>query len=59
MKPEEIEPRLFKSHLDKARTLAYLSQVASSIIERHELEKRLEEIERKLEEVPQRKASGF
>lgn len=49
MKPEEIEPRLFKAILDKARTIAYLSQVSSSIIEKHELEKRLEEIERKLE----------
>ncbi len=49
LKPEEIEPALFKATLDKARTLAYLSQVASSIIEKHELEKRLEEIERKLD----------
>ncbi len=49
MKPEEIEPALFKANLDKARTIAYLSQVTSSIIEKHELEKRLEEIEKKLE----------
>lgn len=55
MKPEEIDPGLFKLYLDKARTIAYLSQVASSIIEKHELEKRLEEIERKLEALPERK----
>jgi len=55
MKPEEIDPGLFKLSLDKARTIAYLSQVASSIIEKHELEKRLEEIERKLEALPERK----
>jgi len=42
-------------YLDKARTIAYLSQVASSIIEKHEFEKRLEEIERKLEALPERK----
>ncbi|HON29393.1 MAG TPA: hypothetical protein PLA64_13920 [Mesotoga infera] len=55
MKPEEIDPGLFKLYLDKARTIAYLSQVASSIIEKHEFEKRLEEIERKLEAPPERK----
>jgi len=52
MNPEEIDPGLFKLYLDKARTIAYLSQVASSIIERHEFERRLEEIERKLEALP-------
>ena len=55
MNPEEIDPGLFKLHLDKARTLAYLSQVASSIIEKHEYEKRLEDLERKLEALPERK----
>ena len=52
MNPEEIDPGLFKLYLDKARTLAYLSQVASSIIEKHEYEKRLEDLERKLEALP-------
>jgi len=50
--PTEADPEVYRRTIEKARALAYLSQVASSIIEKHEFEKRLEEIERKLEALP-------
>ena len=50
--PTEADPEVYRRTIEKARALAYLSQVASSIIEKHELEKQLEEIERKLEALP-------
>jgi hypothetical protein len=53
--PTEADPEVYRRTIEKARALAYLSQVASSIIEKHELEKQLEEIERKLEALPERK----
>ena len=50
--PIETDPEVYRRTIEKARALAYLWQVASSIIEKHELEKQLEEIERKLEALP-------
>ena len=58
MKPEEMEARLYKAYLDKARTLAYLAQVAASIIEKHELEKRLDAIEKELEKLEERRSAA-
>ncbi len=49
LSPEEAEADVYKRTLEKARGLAYLCQVASSIIEKHELEKKVDELAAEIE----------
>jgi len=43
--PSEMNEKLFKLYLEKARVMGYLASVASQLIEKHDLEKRLEKLE--------------
>jgi len=40
-----MNEKLFKLYLEKARVMGYLASVASQLIEKHDLEKRLEKLE--------------
>ena len=48
---ETHDSKEMKMLIDKARTLGYLISVASQILEKHELEKRIEHIEKAIEEM--------
>ena len=50
LNPEEVDPKIFKLYLEKARVMGYLASVLSQIIEKHDLEKRIERLEAILEE---------
>ncbi|MCD6551375.1 hypothetical protein [Thermotoga sp.] len=50
LNPEEVDPKIFKLYLEKARVMGYLASVLSQIIEKHDLEKRIERLETILEE---------
>ena len=54
--PKTMEPQLFKCYMDKARVMGYLCATAGQLIEKHDLEKRLEKIEEELEELNERRA---
>lgn len=47
--PTEADPEVYRRTIEKARALAYLSQVASSIIEKHQLEKKVDELAAEVE----------
>jgi len=49
LKPEDMDQKIFKLYLEKARVMGYLASVMSQIIEKHELEKRLEKLEEIIE----------
>lgn len=55
LSPKEAEPDIYKRTLEKARGLAYLCQVASSIIEKHELEKKIDELAIEIESLKGKK----
>ena len=57
LKPEEANPEIYKRTLERARALAYVSQVASSIIEKHELEKRVDELAAEIDALKRGKSS--
>jgi hypothetical protein len=50
LNPKEVDPKTFKLYLEKARVMGYLASVMSQIIEKHDLEKRIERLESILEE---------
>jgi hypothetical protein len=50
LNPKEVDPKTFKLYLEKARVMGYLASVMSQIIEKHDLEKRIEKLESILEE---------
>ena len=43
--PKTMDKTLYKLYLEKARVLGYLASVASQLIEKHDLEKRIEAFE--------------
>lgn len=45
---QKIEAETFKEKIDKARTIGYLCSVCSQVIEKHENEKRIDELEETL-----------
>lgn len=57
LNPKEANPEIYKRTLERARAVAYVSQVASSIIERHELEKKVDELAAAIESLKQGKTS--
>ncbi len=48
--PNTMDHGIFKLYLEKARVMGYLASVISQIIEKHELEKRLEHLEQLIED---------
>ena len=48
--PRECDREVFKMEIEKARAIAYLVKTVSEIIEKHELEKRIEALEAILKE---------
>ena len=56
--PQEMDPQLFKCYMDKARVLGYLCATAGQLIEKHDLEKRLEAIEKDLEQLSERRGAA-
>ena len=55
--PNSMEPKLFKCYMDKARVMGYLCATAGQLIEKHDLEKRMEKIEEELEQINDRGAA--
>jgi len=53
--PATTDEKEFKRRIDRARTIAYLASVASQLIEKHELAKRLDELEEKLTQLEERR----
>lgn len=49
--PEEFDKDKYKMMIDKARIIGYLSSIASQIIDKYELENRLEIMEVKMKEM--------
>jgi DNA-binding winged helix-turn-helix (wHTH) protein len=49
--PKKMDPKLFKLYTEKARVLSYLCATAGQLIEKHELEKRLDEVEEELDKL--------
>lgn len=45
-KVKKLEPKTFSEKIQVAKTIGYLVSVASQVIEKHELEKRLNELEK-------------
>ena len=56
--PKSMEPQLFKCYMDKARVMGYLCATAGQLIEKHDLEKRLEAIEKDLEQLSERRGAA-
>jgi len=54
--PNSMEPQLFKCYMDKARVMGYLCATAGQLIEKHDLEKRMEKIEEELDKLNERRA---
>lgn len=52
---QRIEPESFKERIDKARTIGYLVSVCSQVIEKHENERRLDELEETLKELQEQR----
>lgn len=50
LNPNEVDEKIFKLYLEKARVMGYLASVISQILEKHELEKRIERLEQVIEE---------
>jgi len=48
---QKLEPISFKEKIDRARAVGYLASVCSQIIEKHENERRLDELEATLKEL--------
>lgn len=44
-----LEPKSFAEKIQKAKTIGYLVSVAATVIQKNELEKRLDELEKQLE----------
>lgn len=56
--PQSMDPQLFRSYMDKARVMGYLCATAGQLIEKHDLEKRLEAIEKDLEQLNGRRGAA-
>jgi hypothetical protein len=56
--PLSMDPQLFKCYMDKARVMGYLCATAGQLIEKHDLEMRLEAIERDLEQLNERRGAA-
>jgi hypothetical protein len=46
--PDKVDTITYKQYLDKARVMGYLCSVGSQLLEKHDLEKRLEKLEEDL-----------
>ena len=46
--PDKVDPITYKQYLDKARVMGYLCSVGGQLLEKHDLEKRLEKLEEDL-----------
>jgi len=45
---DKVDPITYKQYLDKARVMGYLCSVGGQLLEKHDLEKRLEKLEEDL-----------
>lgn len=52
---QKLEPISFKEKIDRARAVGYLVSVCSQVIEKHENEKRLDELEDTLKELQEQR----
>jgi len=52
---KKLETSSFKEEVDKYRLIGYLSSVSSQVIDKHDTEKRLDEIEKILSEEEEKK----
>lgn len=48
---QKLAPKTFKEKIDRARAVGYLVSVCSQVIEKHQNEKRLDELEEALKEL--------
>ncbi len=49
--PDKVDAVTYKQYLDKARVMGYLCSVGGQLLEKHDLEKRLDRIEQELEKI--------
>jgi transcription initiation factor IIE alpha subunit len=51
--PDKVDTITYKQYLDKARVMGYLCSVGGQLLEKHDLEKRLERLEEELGKIEQ------